>query len=182
MCGFLPKDMEVISLDLPGHGETTTSDDDDLSVEGQADAVHDFVSHAGIDTTKLHLCGQSMGGSIAGTYASKYHDSLSMLTLLCPATRTPKLSKFMESVLDGGDIHDWLLPETEEQVQKNVQRVYLQRQAFISHYSQGSFEFTATQKSIFHATVEGSLPLSSAPRGAYGEVFKSIETGSAHLG
>jgi len=118
MCGFLPKDMEVISLDLPGHGETTTSDDDDLSVEGQADAVHDFVSHAGIDTTKLHLCGQSMGGSIAGTYASKYHDSLSMLTLLCPATRTPKLSKFMESVLDGGDIHDWLLPETEEQVQK----------------------------------------------------------------
>jgi len=118
MCGFLPKDMEVISLDLPGHGETTTSDDDDLSVEGQADAVYDFVTHAGIDASNLHLCGQSMGGSIAGTYASKYPDSLSMLTLLCPATRTPQLSKFMEAVLNGGDIHDWLVPETEEQVQK----------------------------------------------------------------
>jgi len=118
MCGFLPKDMEVISLDLPGHGETTTSDDDDLSVEGQADAVHDFVTNAGLDTRNLHVCGQSMGGSIAGTYASKYQDSLSMLTLLCPATRTPKLSKFMEAVLNGGDIHDWLVPETEEQVQK----------------------------------------------------------------
>lgn len=118
MCGFLPKDMEVIALDLPGHGETSTNDDDNLSVEGQADIVRDFVTHAGIDTSKLHLCGQSMGGSIAGTYASKYPDSLSMVTLICPATKTPKLSKFMESVLNGGDIRDWLLPETEEQVQK----------------------------------------------------------------
>jgi len=118
MAGFLPKDLEVISLDLPGHGETTTNDDDDLSIEGQVDAVYDFVTHAGIDQSNLHLCGQSMGGSIAGTYASKYKDSLSAVTLLCPAVKTPKLSKFMEAVLSGGDIHDWLVPESEEQVQK----------------------------------------------------------------
>ena len=47
---------------------------------------------------------------------SKYNTSLSMVTLLCPAVKTPKLSKFMEAVLDGGDIHDWLVPESEEQV------------------------------------------------------------------
>ena len=39
-----------------------------------------------------------------------------MVTLLCPAVKTPKLSKFMEAVLNGGDIHDWLVPESEEQV------------------------------------------------------------------
>jgi len=118
MAGFLPRDMEVISLDLPGHGETTTTDDDDLSIEGQADAVYDFVTRSGIDPSNLHICGQSMGGGIAGTYASKYNTSLSMVTLLCPAVKTPKLSKFMEAVLNGGDIHDWLVPESEEQVQK----------------------------------------------------------------
>ena len=40
--------IKVISLDLPGHGETTTSEEDDLSIEGQADAVYDFVTHAGL--------------------------------------------------------------------------------------------------------------------------------------
>ena len=47
---------------------------------------------------------------------SKYKDALSLVTLLCPAMKTPKLSKFMEAVLNGGDIHDWLVPESEEQV------------------------------------------------------------------
>jgi len=72
----------------------------------------------GLDKKPLHVCGASMGGAIAGTYAGKYKDSLTLVSLLCPAMKTPVPSQFQESIYAGDSIHDWLVPETPAQVQK----------------------------------------------------------------
>ncbi|XP_078603953.1 monoacylglycerol lipase ABHD6-like [Branchiostoma floridae x Branchiostoma japonicum] len=104
----LPRNLHIIALDLPAHGESDRNPDEDVSMEGQANNIHrvggasctphlsrsyqfgcsckhvQFVCAVGLDRKPLHLVGISMGGGIAGLYAATYRKNIALLTLFCP--------------------------------------------------------------------------------------------------
>jgi abhydrolase domain-containing protein 6 len=72
----------VIAPDLPGFGESSADPDADYTISIQVERVKALVRALGI--TSLHLGGSSMGGSIAGAYASSYPEEVKSLLLLAP--------------------------------------------------------------------------------------------------
>jgi abhydrolase domain-containing protein 6 len=72
----------VIAPDLPGFGESSPDPDGNYSIGVQAERVKAFVQALGIES--FHLGGSSMGGTIAGTYASSYPKDLKSLLLISP--------------------------------------------------------------------------------------------------
>jgi len=72
----------VIAPDLTGFGESSPDPDADYTISVQAERVKALVRALGIKS--LHLGGNSMGGNIAGAYASKYADELKSLLLIAP--------------------------------------------------------------------------------------------------
>jgi len=80
---YLTPHFRVIAPDLPGFGESTADPNEDYSIAAQAHRVHGFVRALGIE--RFHLGGNSMGGHIAGMYASRHPQQVSSLWLLAPA-------------------------------------------------------------------------------------------------
>lgn len=72
----------VIAPDLPGFGESSSDPDADYTIPAQTERIKAFVNVMGIRS--LHLGGSSMGGSIAGAYASRYPKDLKTLLLIAP--------------------------------------------------------------------------------------------------
>ena len=72
----------VIAPDLIGFGESDLAPDSDYSFRAQVARIRQFVDALGIKG--LHLGGSSMGGYIAGVYASLYPDELRSLVLIAP--------------------------------------------------------------------------------------------------
>lgn len=82
---FLPKDLHLVCVDMPGHEGTTRSSLDDLSIDGQAKRIHQFVECLKLNRKPFHLIGCSMGGNVAGVYAAYYPSCVCSLSLVCPA-------------------------------------------------------------------------------------------------
>ncbi|XP_023620762.1 monoacylglycerol lipase ABHD6 isoform X3 [Myotis lucifugus] len=82
---FLPKNLHLICVDMPGHEGTTRSPLDDLSIDGQVKRIHQFVECLKLNKKPFHLMGTSMGGNVAGVYAAYYPSDIGSLTLVCPA-------------------------------------------------------------------------------------------------
>jgi pimeloyl-ACP methyl ester carboxylesterase len=70
----------VISLDLPGHGLTGPTVEDDYSIDGMARFVDDVTRMLGAD--RFHLAGNSMGGRMAWIYALSYPERVDRLILI----------------------------------------------------------------------------------------------------
>lgn len=122
MGDVLPKTYHLLAVDLPGHGYTTRKYHDDLSIPAQVAKLHQFVLAVGLNKTKFHLVGISMGGFLAGLYAAKYSSLLSSLVLMCPAgINAPQLSEFISEVATGGK--NYLLPENPEDFRLMLQKV-----------------------------------------------------------
>ncbi|KAL3853213.1 hypothetical protein ACJMK2_016770 [Sinanodonta woodiana] len=119
-------DVHVIAIDLPGHGESDTpaEHEDIQSHMTTVDKLHKFIQVVGLTEEPFHLVGMSVGGALAGLYASQYN-SVKALTLICPAMQTPEESPFwsnMKNALESGieDIHsacNLLFPQTSDEVQ-----------------------------------------------------------------
>ncbi|KAI8518303.1 Alpha beta hydrolase [Branchiostoma belcheri] len=106
----LPQNLHIITLDLPGHGESDRNPGQDLSMEGMANTLHRFVCAVGLDRKPFHLVGTSMGGGIAGLYAAAYRSNIALLTLFCPlGVVTPVHSRMMRAFLEGRNM---LVPRT----------------------------------------------------------------------
>ncbi|KAM5187552.1 monoacylglycerol lipase ABHD6 isoform 3-T11 [Callospermophilus lateralis] len=82
---FLPKNLHLVCVDMPGHEGTTRSSLDDLSIDGQVKRIHQFVECLKLNKKPFHLIGTSMGGHVAGVYAAYYPSDVSSLCLVCPA-------------------------------------------------------------------------------------------------
>ncbi|XP_042303379.1 monoacylglycerol lipase ABHD6-like [Sceloporus undulatus] len=80
-----PKDLHLICLDMPGHGETTRLLEENYTAATQAQRIHQFVKCIGLERKPFHLVGISMGGMVAGLYAALYPSEICCLSLLCPA-------------------------------------------------------------------------------------------------
>ncbi|XP_077187470.1 monoacylglycerol lipase ABHD6-like [Paroedura picta] len=81
---YLPVDIHVVCVDLPGHGATTRLMGDNYAAPEQAKRIHEFVKCIGMDKKPFHLVGFSMGGMVAGVYAALYPSHVCCLSLLCP--------------------------------------------------------------------------------------------------
>ncbi|XP_042365817.1 monoacylglycerol lipase abhd6-B-like [Plectropomus leopardus] len=82
---YLPRNMHVVCVDMPGHEGTSRTCAEDYSIQGQVARIHQFVQSIGLDKRPFHLVGTSMGGNVAGVYAAQYPAHLSSVTLVCPA-------------------------------------------------------------------------------------------------
>ncbi|XP_077180342.1 monoacylglycerol lipase ABHD6-like [Paroedura picta] len=82
---YAPKDVHIICVDLPGHGETTCLQGESYTGIEQAKRMHQFVEYSGLNRKPFHLVGISMGGLVAGIYAALYPSDVYCLSLFCPA-------------------------------------------------------------------------------------------------
>ncbi|XP_077183850.1 monoacylglycerol lipase ABHD6-like [Paroedura picta] len=81
---YIPTDIHVVCVDLPGHGGTTRLLEDSYAALEQAKRIHEFVKCIGLDKKPFHLVGFSMGAMVAGVYAALYPSHVYCLSLLCP--------------------------------------------------------------------------------------------------
>lgn len=73
----------VIRMDLPGFGLTGPAASGDYSIEAYVSFLHAFLTKLNIET--FYLAGNSLGGSIACSYAAEYPDQVKKLILIDPA-------------------------------------------------------------------------------------------------
>jgi pimeloyl-ACP methyl ester carboxylesterase len=97
---YLTPHFRVIAPDLPGFGESSPDPEGDYSISAQARRVKAFVRALGIKS--LHLGGSSMGGNIAGAYASLYPKDLKSLLLIAPGGVVSSEPSEMYRMLDEG--------------------------------------------------------------------------------
>lgn len=83
LIAWLPCDVHIIAVDLPGHGETMWNDDD-VSIMYFVNHLKQFVDTVGLNKQKIHIIGESMGGHIAGVYSSLHPCDVTSATLMCP--------------------------------------------------------------------------------------------------
>jgi len=73
----------AIALDLRGHGQSASPENDDYAIESMVEDVQTVVEQLGIE--RFILVGHSMGGSVAGAYASIYPERVAGLLLVDPS-------------------------------------------------------------------------------------------------
>ena len=105
--GLFPKafsrSYRLILPDLPGFGENSRLESADYDVPSQVKRLNRFVESLGLD--RFHLAGSSMGGYIAGFYASEYPEKVKSLALFNPAgVNSPVPSDMWRRHAEKGDI------------------------------------------------------------------------------
>jgi len=121
----IPSHVHCVALDLPAHGRSQVRDRDDLSLTGFTNKVHEFVVTLGLNKVPsgIHVLGHSLGGAIAGNYGANFgkKDGVKLVTLVCPAMKTPHNSEFWDAVI-AGEFEQWLLPESPESTRRMLSR------------------------------------------------------------
>ncbi len=76
----LSDDVRLISLDLPGHGLTAATVEDDYTYTGMVAAVKAVADHLGLD--RFVMAGNSMGGAVTLSFAEAYPERLAAMILV----------------------------------------------------------------------------------------------------
>ncbi|HYQ59427.1 MAG TPA: alpha/beta fold hydrolase [Desulfatiglandales bacterium] len=105
--GLFPKaftgSYRLILPDLPGFGENSRLESASYDVASQAKRLNRFAESLGLD--HFHLGGSSMGGYIAGFYASEYPEKVKSLALFNPAgVNSPVLADVWRRYAETGEI------------------------------------------------------------------------------
>lgn len=108
---ILPKEQGIISIDLPGHGETSCFGNNYLNLF--CEAINEILIYHKIE--KRNLVGHSMGGYMALNYLREFNHKVHSLTLLhsTPLPDTAKRTRNRQreiEIIERGKIH--LLLET----------------------------------------------------------------------
>lgn len=93
----LPETINPIAVDLPGHGRSEGKPADDVAV--YAEWLNRFVKTAGLGP--FILCGHSLGGAIALTYAIKHQEETLGLILVGTGARLRVLPAFLDALREG---------------------------------------------------------------------------------
>jgi abhydrolase domain-containing protein 6 len=121
---YLTPHFRVIAPDLPGFGESSSDPEGDYTISAQAKRVKAFVQALGIKS--LHLGGSSMGGNIAGAYASSYPEDLKSLLLISPGGVTSSEPSEMSLQLKAGKPNP-LVVRSVEDYERLLDFVFLKR-------------------------------------------------------
>ncbi|OPX98859.1 MAG: AB hydrolase superfamily protein YdjP [Syntrophorhabdus sp. PtaU1.Bin002] len=92
---YLKKHMEVLTIDLPGHGRSVG--DGCKSIEEFREAVRETLKKLGVG--KCYMAGHSMGGAIAMSFALTYPDLLKGIVLICTGARLRALPAILDGVM-----------------------------------------------------------------------------------
>lgn len=92
---YLKSSMEVILVDLPGHGESPGDGCD--SVEKYRDAVYEMITEH--DFGKCYIAGHSLGGAIALSLSLAFPDILKGIILIGTGARLRVLPQILEGVV-----------------------------------------------------------------------------------
>ncbi|XP_064596513.1 monoacylglycerol lipase ABHD6-like [Liolophura sinensis] len=159
----LPGDLHLVSVDLPGHGETTVPESGELSYDFLVEYLNKFVKLIGLDASPFHLIGASMGGATVGLYSAKHPEHVARVTLVCPAMKTPAETEFSTEIRNmvesGHNVEEFectLIPQTPQGVQKMLNAC--------------SFHKPRLPKQI----LKGMLDLRSPKADFYNKMFKAI--------
>ena len=121
---YITPHFRVIAPDLPGFGESSSNPDADYTISAQAERVNAFVQALGIKS--FHLCGSSMGGSIAGAYASTYPKELKSLLLIAPGgVASSEPSEMFQRLKEGKP--NPLIAKTAEDYEQLLDFVFVKR-------------------------------------------------------
>ena len=93
---YLSKSMEVILVDLPGHGKSPG--EGCMSVEEYRDGLHSLIDAEGI--RQLFIAGHSLGGAIALSFALAYPEKLSGLVLLGTGAKLKVFPEILQGILE----------------------------------------------------------------------------------
>ncbi len=96
---YLTDRYNVIIPDLPGHGESSSSESTSYAIDAQANRLHAFLQ--ALDIRQVHLVGNSMGGAISAVYSAHYPQNVATLTLIDPAGILDVPSQFAEELKQG---------------------------------------------------------------------------------
>lgn len=114
MIRHIPSSLHCVIIDLPGHGETTfVEGHDELTMDSYARSLREFLEVTGLDREPIHLIGCSFGGGVAGLFAHDYPECIAKLALLCPAIKSPTLTKTFTDLINGNS--DLLIPTNGKQ-------------------------------------------------------------------
>jgi 2-phosphoglycolate phosphatase len=93
---YLKSSMEVMLVDLPGHGESSSDGCD--SVEKYRDAVYEMIREHAFG--KCYIAGHSLGGAIAISLALSYPDILKGIILIGTGARLRVLPQILEGIIN----------------------------------------------------------------------------------
>ncbi|XP_053234718.1 monoacylglycerol lipase ABHD6-like [Podarcis raffonei] len=133
---LFPRNLHLICLDMPGHGETTRLLGESYTAAAQTKRIHQFVEAIGLSKKPFHLVGMSMGGMVAGVYAAQYPSEIFSLSLLCPAgLKYPTENEFfmrLKELIQAKNPEDTtLIPVTDKQ-SKHLFKLCLHRPNIIN--------------------------------------------------
>lgn len=94
---FLTPHVHVVIPDLPGWGDSSRDPQGDYGYAAQADRLHAFVQALHLE--RVVVAGHSMGGGIAGVYASRYPQDVSALILIDSAGAAFRENGFSRDLL-----------------------------------------------------------------------------------
>jgi len=121
---YLAPHFRVIAPDLPGFGESSPDPAGNYGIQAQAERVNAFVRVLGIHS--LHLGGNSMGGNIAGVYASIFPNDLRSLLLLAPGGVASSEESEMTRLMKEGKPNP-LVAESVEDYERLLDFVFVKR-------------------------------------------------------
>ncbi|MDY6933378.1 MAG: alpha/beta hydrolase [Spirochaetota bacterium] len=101
MAKYLTRDYHVVSLDLPGFGESSKIESMNYNITEQAKRLDAFCERVNLE--RFHIIGNSMGGSLAGCYALYAREKVLSLALF-NTSGVPKAEKseLMKMLDEGG--------------------------------------------------------------------------------
>ncbi|OPY76479.1 MAG: AB hydrolase superfamily protein YdjP [Syntrophorhabdus sp. PtaU1.Bin050] len=92
---YLKKHMEVLTIDLPGHGRSTGNGC--RSIDEFRETIREALRGLGIE--KCYMAGHSMGGAITMSFAIACPDLLKGIVLVCTGARLRTLPTILEGLM-----------------------------------------------------------------------------------
>jgi pimeloyl-ACP methyl ester carboxylesterase len=93
---YLASSMEVILIDLPGHGESPGNSC--KTIEEYRDAVYETMKKHGIE--RPYIAGHSLGGAVAQSLSLTYPDSVKGIILVGTGARLRVLPHILEGIIN----------------------------------------------------------------------------------
>lgn len=113
--GYLNNNFEIIAIDLPGFGNSTSELDIDYDVLSQTLRLKKIVD--ALELTEFDLAGSSMGGYIAGNFATQFPENVRNLWLISPFGIVDSETSEMFAAVKNGQ-NPAVLPRTEAEFTK----------------------------------------------------------------
>jgi pimeloyl-ACP methyl ester carboxylesterase len=102
----------VISMDLPGFGQSARHEGWSYRIGDQADRVHKFLTSIGVN--RFHLVGNSMGGNLTGVYTHRYPDSVITMGLFNNSGTAEPVASEMTKRREAGEPNPLVISAIEE--------------------------------------------------------------------